>query len=301
MSDADDRTRGTVRTADGRQLAFAEWGDPAGEPVFALHGTPGSRLGRPPLEDLLRESRLRVITYDRPGYGQSERHPGRRVVDCVGDVAAVADELGLDTFFVTGGSGGGPHSLAVAARLAARVRRAACVVGVAPYPAEGLDWFGGMDPANVAEFGWALEGEQRLVQELRREADEELAAVASDPSQLLAGFDLSAADRAVLADPRMATVIRESVQESFASGIWGWVDDDLAFTRPWGFELTEITVPVVVRYGASDVLVPAAHGAWLAEHVPGARVKVDTGAGHLSTPETAVAELRALVHGDDAA
>lgn len=292
----EDHTLRTVRTADGRQLAYAEWGDPDGQPVVHLHGTPGSRLSRP-LEELLHGSGLRVVTYDRAGYGQSDRHHGRSVVDCVGDVEAVVDDLGLDTFFVTGGSGGGPHSLAVAARLPERVRRAACVVGVAPYPAEGLDWFGGMDQANVTEFGWALDGEEVLVPQLEREADKELAAVADDPSTLLAGFDLSEADRAVLSDPRLAAVIVETTRESFANGVWGWVDDDLAFTRPWGFDLQEIRVPVLVRYGVHDVLVPAAHGAWLAEHVPGATVRVDTAAGHMSTPEAAVAELRALVTG----
>src|SRR3954452_3100554 len=117
---------------DSRALGVAEWGDADGKPVFTLHGTPGSRLGRHPDEDAVRAAGLRVITYDRPGYGASDRHAGRRVVDCVADVAAIADTLGIDTFFVSGGSGGGPHSLAVAARLGDRVLAALCVVGAAP-------------------------------------------------------------------------------------------------------------------------------------------------------------------------
>jgi len=293
----EDRRLRPVRTADGRQLAVAEWGDPDGVPVLALHGTPGSRLGRTPLQDELRAAGLRVVTYDRPGYGRSDRHPGRRVVDCAGDVEAIADALGLDRFVVSGGSGGGPHSLAVAARLGERVRRAACVVGIAPYDAEDLDFFVGMDPGNVTEFGWALEGEEVLARELRREADGFLAQVERDPAGLLDAFEMSEADRAVLADPRTAQIVREDVRECFATGVWGWVDDDLALTRPWGFELGEIAVPVVVRYGVQDVLVPAAHGAWLAERLPGAEVRVDTGAGHLATPEVGLAELVALVEG----
>ena len=286
----------TVESADGRQVAYAQWGDPDGVPVLSLHGTPGSRLNRHPDSGAVRAAGIRVITYDRPGYGRSDRHPGRTVVDCVADVEAIADALGLERFRVTGASGGGPHCLAVAARLAERVERAACVVGLAPWQAEGLDWFAGMDPANVREFGWALDGEAVLEPALQREVDRLLPALDDDPASLLADFELSDADRAVLADPRIHAVMREGMRESVAQGPLGWVDDDLAFTRPWGFELSEITVPVQVRYGATDVLVPAGHGAWLAAHVPGATVQVDTGAGHLPTPEAALAELQALAH-----
>src|SRR5947209_5210464 len=135
-----------VTVGGGRVVTAAEWGDPDGFPVFNLHGTPGSRFGRPPLEGAVRELGVRMITYDRPGYGGSTRHPGRRVVDCVGDVAAIADALGIGRFAVTGGSGGGPHCLAVAARLPDRVLRARCIVGVAPFRAQGLDFYAGMDP-----------------------------------------------------------------------------------------------------------------------------------------------------------
>src|SRR4051812_49452500 len=98
-------------------------------------------MGRHPDEDAVRELGIRVVTYDRPGYGRSTRHPGRRVVDCVGDVATIADELGIKRFAVSGASGGGPHALAIAARLPERVTRVACVVGAAPYDAEDLEWF----------------------------------------------------------------------------------------------------------------------------------------------------------------
>jgi pimeloyl-ACP methyl ester carboxylesterase len=74
-------------------------------------------------------------------------------------VAAIADHLGLDEFATMGGSGGGPHVLAVAAKLGHRVTRAQCDVGVAPYGVDDLDFLDGMDPENVREFGWAIEGE----------------------------------------------------------------------------------------------------------------------------------------------
>jgi pimeloyl-ACP methyl ester carboxylesterase len=171
-------------TSNGRTLTFAEWGDHDGFPVFALHGTPGSRLLRHYDESKYVEVGARVITYDRPGYGGSDRNRGRDVVACVADVVAVADTLGLDRFAVTGASGGGPNVLALAARLPDRVTRAACVVGIAPYPASDFDWFEGIDPHNVQEFHWALDGEDVLAPEIDREAAEMLERVASDPAKL---------------------------------------------------------------------------------------------------------------------
>ena len=125
---------GTIAVGDGRRLAFEVVGDPAGAPVFVIHGTPGRRLsGRHPDLSRVSAAGLRLVTYDRPGYGRSTRQPGRRVVDCVSDVATIADVLDIERFAVSGGSGGGPHALAVAAGLPERVTRVACVVGGAPY------------------------------------------------------------------------------------------------------------------------------------------------------------------------
>ncbi|MGZ4183800.1 MAG: alpha/beta fold hydrolase [Solirubrobacteraceae bacterium] len=293
----DNRTR-FVNGTDGRVLAFEEYGDPGGTPVFLLHGTPGCRLsGRHPDESRVVDAGLRLITYDRPGYGQSARHKGRRVIDCVADIAAIADELGIDRFFVKGGSGGGPHALAVGARLPGRVLRVGCDVGVAPYEAEDIDWLAGMDPGNVKEFKWALAGEDTLRPELERQAKEALAKVEVDPSALLSEFDLSPADRAVLDDPRVQQRLRTTTREAFANGVSGWVDDDLAFTVPWGFDVSELEVPVEIRYGATDVLVPAAHGEWLTAHIPHATVIVDDTGGHLSTPDDGLKELDELVAG----
>lgn len=287
-----------VQKSDGRTLAYAEMGDPDGKPVFVLHGTPGSRLsGRHPDPSRVADAGLRIVTYDRPGNGRSTRHPGRDVVDCVADIAAIADALGIERFVVTGGSGGGPHALAAAARLPERVIRAECNVGAAPYDAPDLDWFEGMDPENVKEFGWALEGEETLVRELGKEADDNLSRLDEDPATLLANFQLSESDQKMLRDQVVLERMRKSFREALASGICGWVDDDLAFVKPWGFEVDEIRVPVQVRYGATDVLVPAAHGKWLARHVPNANVVIDREAGHLSTPDEHLERMRSLVAG----
>lgn len=286
-----------VQGPDGRQLGVAEWGDPAGRPVFSLHGTPGSRLRRPPNEEPLRAAGLRVLMYDRPGYGASDRHRGRSVVDCVADVEAIADSLGLDRFHVIGGSGGGPHALAVGARMPDRVLGVEALVSPAPRDRIEFDFLAGMDPENVQEFGWALESEEVLHRELTREAAQFLGQLEDESAAVLGAVDFGEADRELMARDDVRRSMGEMVREAFRNGVWGWVDDDLAMLEPWGFDLDEIAVPVTIRYGSQDVLVPAAHGEWLGRHVPGARVVVDGSGGHMIAPEEMLDIMVALVGG----
>jgi pimeloyl-ACP methyl ester carboxylesterase len=284
----------TTTTADGRVLAFAVWGDPDGFPILSLHGTPGSRLSRWPNEELYERLGVCVVTHDRAGYGRSARRRGRTVADEAEDVVLLADALGFGRFGVTGGSGGGPHALACAALLPDRVVRVTCAVGIAPLGSPGLErdaWLAGMDPENVKEFGWAEAGEDVLGVELEREHAAITRRVAEDPSSAFSNFDLSESDQAQLMRPEVRQVMRESTPEQALNGVWGWVDDDLAFLRPWGFDVGDISVPVLVKYGETDVLVPAAHGAWLAANVPGCVVTIDDEAGHMgSDPEREIEE-----------
>ena len=217
-----DMTRQLLDLPDGRTLCFAEWGDPEGFPVVALHGTPGNRLNRHPDSEQYVRAGARIITYDRAGYGASTRRPGRSVVDSVEDVAALVDHLGIGRFSVTGGSGGGPHSLAVAARLGDRVVRARCAVGIAPYRAAGLDFFAGMTEMNVTEFRWALEGEDVLVPNIEREHAGFVARVAAEPATMLGDYEVDAVDVAVMARDDMATMLREFGAELGRGGYWGW-------------------------------------------------------------------------------
>jgi pimeloyl-ACP methyl ester carboxylesterase len=284
-----------VTGPDGRQLGIAEWGDPQGRPVFSLHGTPGSRLRPPPNEDEVRAAGLRVLMYDRPGYGASDRHPGRRVVDCVADIEAIADALDLDRFHVLGGSGGAPHALAAGACLPDRVLGIEALVSPAPRDRIDFGFMDGMDPENIQEFGWALESEDVLHRELVREAEQMLAQFEDASAQVLGEVDFGDADRELVARSDVRTSMGEMIREAFRTGVWGWADDDLALVEPWGFELDAISVPVTLRYGTEDVLVPAAHGEWLGRHVPGARVVVDTSGGHLVSPEAMLDILVELV------
>jgi pimeloyl-ACP methyl ester carboxylesterase len=292
----------TLQTPDGRTLAYAIWGDPDGFPVLALHGTPGCRFNRWPKEEVYAELGVCWVTHDRAGYGRSDRHHRRNVADEAADVAALADELGFDRFGVTGGSGGGPHVLACAALLPDRVVRAICAVGVAPLGTPGLerdDWLAGMDPENVKEVAWAEAGEEVLTGELEAEHKRIEERVAADPTTVLEGFELSDSDREQLARPEVMQVIREAAFEEAVKGVGGWADDDLAFLQPWGFDVGEVAVPVLIKYGLTDVLVPPAHGEWLAANVPGCIVDTDDTAGHLGTnPEEQIAaDVRWLSEG----
>jgi pimeloyl-ACP methyl ester carboxylesterase len=292
VADASD-TR-MVPAADGRTLTIAECGDRDGYPVFLLHGTPGSRFAGQGDASAYADVGARVITYDRPGYGGSDRFRGRRVVDSVDDVSAIADSLDIERFAVSGVSWGGPHSLAVAARLPERVTRAACLAGVAPFDMPGFDWFADMDAVNIDELGWALEGEDVLVREIERTSAAWLERVANDPSD--AGeTEFSDADRAVLARSERHEMMRRMLNESFRQGVWGYVDDIFCLIKPWGFDVTEIRVPTRILYGLTDVLVPPQHGEWLARNVPNAEVVIDDQGGHFPDPNLVTERFRWLV------
>jgi pimeloyl-ACP methyl ester carboxylesterase len=265
---------------DGRTLAVLEAGDESGHAVVAVHGTPGSGLlWRGLVEDA--ETRgMRLLAYDRPGYGGSDPHSGRTVADAAGDVAAIADALGIDRFAVEGGSGGGPHTLACAALLPDRVVAAASLAGVAPYPAEGLDWLDGMGQDNLDEFAATLAGPETLEPYLRTQADALLGAEPDAIAETLRSL-LSPPDLAVLTG-EFAEYLAESTRRAIGERLDGWIDDDFAFVNPWGFGLDDIRVPVQLLHGAQDRFVPIAHGEWLAERIPGVDARLSAEDGHLT-------------------
>ena len=225
--------------------------------VAARHtGVPANRW---PDEDLYRRLGVCLVTHDRAGYGRSDRRHGRRVADEAADVVVLADHLAFERFGVTGASGGGPRALACAALLPDRVVRAACVVGGAPLGsararAGGVACGAGSRERQGVRLGNG--GRGCSVPELERELAEMAARVAVDPSTVLGNFELSEADHAQLARTEHLQIVRESITELAATGVAGWVDDDLAFVKPWGFAVDQIAVRVLVRYGATDVLVP---------------------------------------------
>jgi pimeloyl-ACP methyl ester carboxylesterase len=275
---------------DGRSLDVYVEGPADGIPLISHHGTPSGGLPYDPFVRAASERGLRWVSYARPGYGESTRDEGRTVATCVADVVSISDQLGADRIFVIGGSGGGPHALACAALLPDLVLGCAALAAVAPWGAEGLDWFGGMGPENIEEFGAALAGHDELRAILERDAPDILAANAPDELiNTMTGL-LSDVDRAALTGEYAASVI-EGMHRALAEGIWGWFDDDLAFTRDWGFALTSIRTPVAIWQGTLDKMVPFSHGAWLATQVPNAREHLLDDQGHLSIGVSSYGEV----------
>src|SRR5205823_4829981 len=200
---------------------------------------------------------------------ESTRVGGRAVAGCVSDVAAIADHLGADRFFASGGSGGGPHTLACAALLPDRVRGCAAIACPAPWGAEGLDWLAGQGPENLEEFGAALEGPEALETYLVRESGP-LGAV-SDPDEMIKALGeglLPDVDRAAISG-EYATTLIASMKRAVMKGVWGWFDDDMAFLHDWGFSLDAIEVPVALWQGRLDKMVPFAYREEAKTHLPG--------------------------------
>jgi pimeloyl-ACP methyl ester carboxylesterase len=265
---------------DGRQLEVLRHGPPDAFPLVFQCGTPNAPAEFPTLFDAVTAKGWQLVAHARPGYAGSTRHEGRSVADVAADVAAVLDHYGLDRFAVLGWSGGGPHALACAALLPERCAGAASLAGVAPYDAEGLDFLAGMGPENVEEFGAATRDQAELRAFLERFADG-LRAITSEQVAAELGGLIDHVDRDALTGD-LAESMARMLRRAVSTGTDGWFDDDLAFVKPWGFDLAAIRVPVSIWQGAHDMMVPFAHGEWLAAHVPGARVHLYDDEGHLS-------------------
>lgn len=257
-----------VPVGDGRVLHVYDTAPRASGrlPVIWHHGTPN--IGAPPEPLFAAADRLglRWVSFDRPGYGGSTVAPGRTISSVASDVATVADALGIDQFAVVGYSGGGSYALGCGAVLGSRVRAVVSLAGIAPYGADGLDWFAGMVPSGVAALGAAVAG---------REVRAALEASGFHYDAQFAPTDLA-----------------------FFEGPWGWlgkvggpaldagpygqIDDDVSYTSPWGCDPGAIDAPVLLLHGTEDRIVPASHGSWLAAHCPTAELRLCQGESHFT-------------------
>ena len=278
-----------VEVPDGRQVQVTTVGPRDGLALVFHTGTPGGLTECPPITAAAAANGLRMVMYSRPGYGKSDPLPGRSVADAAADVAAVLDQIGAARFVTAGWSGGGPHALATAALLAGRCAAAATIAGVAPYPARGLDWLEGMAEENVTEFATAMRGGSALKGMLEAMAGE-LVEVTADAIAGAFGELVSAADRAALSDG-FAEYYARSTRAALSTGIAGWLDDDLAFVRDWGFSLDQVTIPVSVWFGDQDAMVPRAHGEWLAAQIAQAQAHPLPGEGHLTLVHARIGEI----------
>ena len=270
----------TVTTNDGRSLTVYDAGDPDGRPIVFHHGTPMAGIPFEPHLLYAREHAVRLVSFDRAGYGDSSRNPGRAVSDVSRDVEAIADALGLERFATWGLSGGGPHALATAAGLPERVVAVATAASVAPPDLPDFELTDGMGEGNIVEFGLAKRGEEVLRPYLEREtegiADLDVRGLVDSMRSVLSDLD------AATLDGKGGAFFLECFRTGLARGVDGWLDDDLAFVQPWGFDLHRIETPSLVIQGRHDLMVPWSHGEWLARNVPGVESWLREDEGHLT-------------------
>lgn len=254
----------------GRAVRYCRYNAGAARRVIFQYGTPGTRRLSDQLIHAARSADYDLLVLDRPGYAGASRRPGRRVVDVTIDVLAVTRAVRWDRFAVWGGSGGAPHALAIAAAMPGQVTACASVVGLAPFDAPGLDWYDGMSQGNVEEFTTAARGEAAYRPLVVRLAAEAMAAIESGGVQVNADYQLPASDRVALAARQAEPDYRDRMRATYIEGIDGWIDDCLAFTQSWGFDLNPFAVPVSIWYGAQDVLASPAHTEYLLKTIPAA-------------------------------
>jgi pimeloyl-ACP methyl ester carboxylesterase len=263
---------------DGRELEILDNGINSESAIIFHHGTPdhASTWG-----DWLEDAAIlgiRAISYSRAGYGTSDRNPGRSVISVNTDIAQILDAKNITKFASIGQSGGGPHSLANT--FEPRNVGAISLAGVGAFGAEDLNFLEGMGPENHDEFGAAVKGEATIEEWMNRNAGAFKNVSGADIIEAFGGL-LGDADKAVLnagGAEKMAASTRSGLAVSFD----GWIDDDLVFVKPWGFDLAAITKPVFLWQGDDDFMVPHAHSYWLEKHIPTAKLTFKPGEGHIS-------------------
>jgi pimeloyl-ACP methyl ester carboxylesterase len=271
-------TETDLELSDGRTLHVYDTGTDLGGgglAVFWHHGTPNIGAPPEPLFPAAAELGIRWVSYDRPGYGGSTPCPGRDVASAASYVAGVADALGIGRFAVMGHSGGGPHALACGALLPGRVLGVVSLAGMAPFGAEGLDWFAGMAASGVASLRAAAGG---------RAAKERHQASGAEYDPEFTPADLAALDGAW-------AWLGDVVGPAIEAGPGGLIDDDLAYVAPWGFGPAQVTVPVLFAHGGRDRVVPSSHGEWLARRCPSAQLRLYPEDGHISVLNSSAAAL----------
>ncbi len=272
-----DKTGATLELADGRALGYAEHGDPKGEPLFHFHGHPGSRMEAQLAHAEAEQGGVRIIAFDRPGYGLSDFQPGRKLLDWPDDVVAAADALGIDRFAVVGVSGGGPYALACTYKIPDRLTAVGVVSGFGPLDAPEAT--AGMRRQNRIAFRltryappvarlamWAM------ARQVRRDPERVVAAI---------GAAMGEPDRRILSRPEVKKAFLDIIVEAFRAGARGPAWDMVAIARPWGFRLEDIEMQVHLWQGEEDLLVPPSMGRYQAEAIPHCNATFYPGEGHL--------------------
>ena len=268
-----------ITLSDGRKLEYFDNGIESDKAILLLHGTPSDgTLWSSWLKEI---TGIRAIATSRAGYGLSDRHKGRTVADDLADQVAVLDHFGIKSFVSIGWSGGGPHSLNMVRD--PRCKAVFTLAGVGEWGNADLDFLEGMGPENHEEFGEALKGEAAINDWMNKNAVVFQKVTAADLIEAFGGLIGDADKRVWTADlaEKDAANFRRALSVSFD----GWIDDDLAFVKPFGFELSKIDKPVIIYQGDDDFMVPHSHSIWLNKHIPNSKLKFVPGHGHISLCE----------------
>ena len=262
----------------GRELEVLDNGVDSAHAIVFHHGTPASASLWSQWFAYAADSGIRAISYSRAGYGTSDRDFGRSIVSVNADIAEVLDSKGIEKFVSIGWSGGGPHALANT--LLANNVGAITLAGVGAYGVDDLDFLEGMAQENYDEFGASLQGEDVIQQWFIDNASAFKSAGGAEIREAFGGL-ISETDKKSM-EGSFADVIAAAIRSGLAVSFDGWVDDDVAFTKPWGFDLSSINKPVKIWQGDQDLMVPHAHSYWLKKHIPTAELTFIPGQGHVT-------------------
>jgi pimeloyl-ACP methyl ester carboxylesterase len=278
-----------ITLKDGRKLSYAEYGDPQGKPVLHFHGTPSSRFegARPSIDEVAKKLAVRLILPDRPGFGLSDFQPRRSFLDWTDDVLELVETFNIDEFSVMGLSGGSPFVAACAYKISDRLAAAGIVSGISPLDAPGA--FDGMTSSNRMSYGIA-----RRAPWLLRILNWYIAGlIRKDPDKIVSQMlsELSPPDKASLSQTDVQEVFIKMSNGAFQQGSRGVTWEYVLFTRPWGFRLEEISMPVYIWHGESDTMCPVNMGRYLANSIPHNQAKFFPNEGHISLIVNHYAEM----------
>ncbi len=266
-----------VTLENGRNLCFDEIGSPNGRPIFLFHGIPGSRFQRPVSDDLLKKFDIRLITFDRPGYGKSDPVPKRSLLDWPHDIEQVLDSMKISRFSVAGVSGGGPYALACAKSLPNRVRQVVLLESLCPV--EDLPSY-----YPIKNFFLSHGYYKGLLRILIRRWMRSLKNPTTKSGGPFSGLMLSRSDRQVLFKQNFLQQVRLDFLEGFRQGPEALLQDLELLSRPWGFDLKEIKQPIQIWHGTSDYIVPPIASRILNSQLSTSRLYLSKGDGHYSLP-----------------